>query len=107
LATSDELSSLPYSKNWNSSSDPYKRMLTNLHTAEVEDFIQKHKDEKPHELALKAGRYPELPIKYIAHQVQCYQKAKIKLPDFSSQANIIYPLGISLEQSSSEPTALY
>ncbi len=73
----------------------------------VQDFILKNENADPHQLALKAHLYPELPISLIINQIGARQKAKTKLPSFYLQKDIIYPVALSLEQCSSEQTASY
>jgi 16S rRNA G966 N2-methylase RsmD len=82
-------------------------MIDHLNKPEVQQFIQDHLQDDPAELALQSSKYPDLPIKEIAHQIKCYQNAKVKLPAFAAKKGIIYPPGVSLEQSSSEATARY
>ncbi|MGL1888815.1 MAG: hypothetical protein OCD76_20050 [Reichenbachiella sp.] len=82
-------------------------LVTQINTPEVKDFIQAHLNDDPIQLILKGTSFPRIPIKEVAHQIQCIKKAKTKLPYWASIEAIIYPPGISLEQSSSEATATY
>ncbi|MBU2915460.1 THUMP-like domain-containing protein [Reichenbachiella agariperforans] len=82
-------------------------MTEALLTPTIQQFIQEHRDDDPVQLALQARKYPDIPMQWVAHQIKCYQKAKSKIPAFAEKSIIIYPPGISLEQSSSEATAQY
>ncbi|UXP33367.1 class I SAM-dependent methyltransferase [Reichenbachiella agarivorans] len=82
-------------------------MIEELLNPAVQKFIQEHLQDDPVTLALQAARFPEIPVALVAHQIKCFQKAKSKLPEFSAEPTIIYPPGVSLEQSSSEITAQY
>ena len=70
-------------------------------------FIQEHLQQDPTSLALAAKKYPNLDIKKLAGQIQARQKLKEKLPTWSSNSEIYFPPQISLEQASSEATALF
>lgn len=73
----------------------------------IQDFILENENADLRELALKANLYPQLPIPLIISQISARKKAKVKLPAFYAQKNIIYPPQISLEQCSSEQTATF
>ncbi|PIB36924.1 hypothetical protein BFP72_16695 [Reichenbachiella sp. 5M10] len=82
-------------------------MIKALLTPAVRQFIHEHREDNPAQLALLASKYPDIPTQLVAHQVKCYQRAKVKLPTFAETDGIVYPAGVSLEQSSSEATAQY
>ena len=82
-------------------------MIEQLKRLEVQTFIKDHENDDPTALVLASAKYPDLPVKLIAGQIKARKKAKTKLPQFYQTEGIIYPQGISLEQSSSESTALY
>lgn len=82
-------------------------MIDELRRPDVRAFILAHENDDPAALALQAKKHPDLPIPLIAAQIQLRQKAKSKLPDYYQSTEIIYPLGVSLEQSSSQVTAKY
>ncbi len=63
--------------------------------------------DDPHQLALQAHRYPDLPIPAIAEQLQARRKAQPKLPEWFATEGIIFPPTLSMEQCSSEATARY
>lgn len=82
-------------------------MISQLLKEEVQEFIKDHRNDDPLQLALKAKKYPGLPIQLISQQIQSWQKAKSKLPHFAQCEGIIYPPPLSLEQSSSQFTAQF
>ncbi|MFM7021168.1 MAG: THUMP-like domain-containing protein [Aquirufa sp.] len=70
-------------------------------------FIQEHLQQDPSILALTAKKYPTLDIKKLAAQIQARQKLVDKLPTWVANPAIYFPAQISLEQASSEATALF
>jgi len=82
-------------------------LIDQLNKPEVRAFIKAHENDDPASLVLQSAQYPNLPIKLIAAQIKARKKAKSKIPEFYQQKGIIYPPGVSLEQSSSEQTAKY
>jgi 16S rRNA G966 N2-methylase RsmD len=72
-----------------------------------QSFIQQHKTKSLPEIALTLSKHPELDKNFIINQINGLQKAKKKLPDFYNNPNIIYPATISIEQCSSEQTAIF
>lgn len=74
---------------------------------DIQAFISANENTDVHELALKAHLYPDLPIPLIISQLTARKKAKVKLPSFYTQKNIIYPPQLSLEQCSSEQAAVF
>ena len=75
--------------------------------AEEIKFIQEHLQQDPSSLALTAKKYPTLDIKKLAAQVQARQKLVDKLPTWVSNPAVYFPAQLSLEQASSEETALF
>ncbi|MGB3851874.1 MAG: class I SAM-dependent methyltransferase [Tunicatimonas sp.] len=69
--------------------------------------MREHAHDDPHQLALQARRYPDLPISAIAEQLQARRKAQSKLPEWWASEGIVFPPALSLEQCSSEVTARY
>lgn len=82
-------------------------MIDQLKRPDVQAFIKAHENDDPAALVLASAKYPDLPIKLIANQIKARKKAKTKLPEFYNAEGLIYPQGVSLEQSSSEQTAKY
>ncbi len=76
-------------------------------TNEIKEFIRVHLHEDVRDLALKSALYPYIDIKFAVKQISGKQAVKTKIPLFYENENIIFPPKISLEQTSSEATALY
>lgn len=74
---------------------------------EIQKFIDDHLNDQPADLMLKAGQFPDWPMKAIVEQIIAKGKAKPKLPEWFSKENIIYPSVLSMEQCSSETTARF
>ena len=71
-----------------------------------EQFIVLNKDADVHALAL-ARVTPEIDLHYCLQQIEGRQIAQRKLPSWAKLEGITYPVRLSLEQCSSEETALY
>jgi 16S rRNA G966 N2-methylase RsmD len=82
-------------------------MIEKLAQKEVQEFILGHEHDDEKVLVLKHKTILGLPASLIAEQISARRKAKSKLPLYYTAANIIYPPGLNLEQSSSERTALF
>lgn len=78
-----------------------------MFSQETKEFIAKHRNEDTRRLALQAKRYPSIDIREAVTQIEGWQTAKEKLPAWAATEGIIYPPKISMEQCSSEATALY
>lgn len=74
---------------------------------ETKEFIAAHRNEDPRTLALQAKRYPAVDMREAVTQIEGWQSARDKLPAWAATEGIIYPPRISMEQCSSEATALY
>lgn len=72
-----------------------------------QEFIQQNLSKPLPEIALLLSKQPKLDKEFILNQINGLQKAKTKLPEFYNTLNLIYPSKLSLEQSSSEETAIY
>lgn len=72
----------------------------------IQQFIQDHFEENVSTLSFKHGTKIE-DWKNIASQLTGKKKAKAKIPTWFNTPKIIYPENISIEQCSSEQTALY
>ena len=70
-------------------------------------FIEANKNKSVSELALLLSKKPELDSPFILAQINGIQKAKNKLPEFYNNPDIVYPIKLSMEQCSSEQTAIY
>ena len=71
------------------------------------DFIRQHADEDVRQLALRGTKDPEVNLTYALEQIAGRQKARTKLPSWAANDGIVYPPHLSMEQCSSETTALY
>lgn len=71
------------------------------------DFIRQHQDDDVRQLAFLGSKYPEVNMPFALDQIRGRKMARVKLPRWASIDGIIYPPHISMEQCSSEQTALY
>jgi hypothetical protein len=74
---------------------------------EIQKFITANIGADSSKLALQKNPFPEVNWISIINQIVAKTKAKDKLPTFFKTENIIYPSKISVEQTSSEKTALF
>lgn len=70
-------------------------------------FIRAHRTEDVRQLALHAGKDIQAELPFILQQIEGWQKACTKLPLWSNTDGLLYPPHLSMEQCSSEATALY
>jgi 16S rRNA G966 N2-methylase RsmD len=82
-------------------------LLAQLLSREVQEFIFTHEKDDPSKLALKLAKEKNPLAKEIVNQIKSRQKAKDKLPSLYSTSKIVYPDYISMEQCSSEKSALF
>ena len=73
----------------------------------TQDFIRQHQDDDVRQLAFLRSKYPEVNMPFALDQIRGRKMAHAKLPRWASIDGIIYPPHISMEQCSSEQTALY
>ena len=73
----------------------------------TQDFIRQHQDEDVRQLAFLGSKYSEVDMPFALDQIRGRKMARVKLPRWASLEGIIYPPHISMEQCSSESTALY
>ena len=73
----------------------------------TQDFIRQHQDDDVRQLAFLGSKYPEVNMPFALDQIRGRKMARVKLPRWASLEGIIYPPHISMEQCSSEQTALY
>ena len=73
----------------------------------TQDFIRQHQDDDVRQLAFLGSKYPEVDMPFALDQIRGRKMARVKLPRWASLEGIIYPPHISMEQCSSEQTALY
>ena len=68
-------------------------------------FIDEHTNDDVALLSLQAARFPDVDMPFAIRQISGKQKVREKIPTFYSCRELLYPLKLSLEQSSSEITA--
>lgn len=73
----------------------------------VSEFINLHKSEDVRQLAFLAAKFPDIDLPWALDQIRGWQIARSKLPSWAEIERMIYPPHISLEQCSSESTAMY
>lgn len=78
-----------------------------LLSLEIQDFINLNINADIQKLSLQKNPFPNTDYKEILNQIETKAKSKLKLPTWFTTQNIIYPSKISVEQTSSETTALY
>ena len=71
------------------------------------EFVKKHRNDDVRTLALQAARYPDVDMREAVTQIEGWQHACAKLPEWAAVEGILYPPRISMEQCSSSATALY
>ena len=74
---------------------------------ETQQFILEHTNDDVHFLALQSHRFPQIDMSFALRQITGRQKIRNKVPYFFRNPDILYPLQLSIEQSSSELTAQY
>jgi 16S rRNA G966 N2-methylase RsmD len=78
-------------------------------SAEEKQFIREHLTDDVAQLALHADSFSGLKINFprVLRQIAGRQQTRDKIPSWYFNDDIVYPLRLSLEQSSSETTAQY
>lgn len=74
---------------------------------ETRKFIKEHLTSDTRTLALQGARHPGVEMREAITQIEGWQLAKNKLPEWAATDGLIYPPRLSMEQCSSEATALY
>ena len=70
-------------------------------------FVKQHREEDVRTLALQARRDGDVDLPWALDQIQGWQTARRKLPSWAAIDGIVYPPHLSMEQCSSEQTAIY
>lgn len=70
-------------------------------------FVKEHREDDVRALALQSRRDSEVDLPWALDQIQGWQTARRKLPSWAAIDGIVYPPHLSMEQCSSEPTAIY
>ena len=73
----------------------------------TQEFISQHLDDDIRQLALRHAGRTDIDLAYALDQIAGRQRARTKLPRWAATEGIIYPPHISMEQCSSEQTAMY
>ena len=79
----------------------------NILKPEIQDFINANIDKNINKLALQKNPFPDVEWIVLLNQIEAKAKSKLKLPTWFATENIVYPSKISVEQTSSEKTAVY
>ena len=74
---------------------------------ETREFIRTHRDDDVRDLALHAKAGDDVDLTTVLEQIDGWQRARTKLPEWAAHDDIIYPPHLSMEQCSSQTTALY
>jgi 16S rRNA G966 N2-methylase RsmD len=78
-----------------------------IHFPQIIAFVQQHAHADVQQLLLNQHKYPNIPVREAALQIQARQKAQHKLPSWFAQTMVCYPSLLSMEQCSSETTAQF
>lgn len=80
--------------------------ITELLSKQIQEFISKNRNTAVSALMLKMPSFG-IDKKWVAAQIEGFQKALGKLPKWAATENIIYPIRLSMEQCSSERTGIF
>jgi 16S rRNA G966 N2-methylase RsmD len=70
-------------------------------------FVREHLLDDPSTLLLHTSPAPDLDVRKVVRQIAARQKARTKLPDWYQREELLFPPPLSVEQGSSQATALY
>lgn len=73
----------------------------------TEQFIKEHASDNLDRLLLNASKYQGVDIAWAVHQIDARRRMSAKLPLWSAEQKLRFPVRLSLEQCSSERTARY
>ena len=73
----------------------------------LKEFILAHETDSPAELMLHRDRWPDIDMAAAVRCIRGRQTARHKLPLWYAEPGLVYPQSLSLEQCSSQATALY
>lgn len=76
-------------------------------SAETLHFIEEHACDDVRQLALQAKKFPQVDMPSAVVQIAGRQIASVKVPSWHRVPEVLYPKHLSMEQCSSEVTALY
>ncbi len=78
-----------------------------MRNEETIQFVREHREEDVRALALQARRDGDIDLSWALDQIQGWQTARRKLPAWAAIDGIVYPPHLSMEQCSSQQTAIY
>jgi len=70
-------------------------------------YVLEHREQDVRMLALQARRDGDIDLPWALDQIRGWQTARRKLPSWAATEGIVYPPHLSMEQCSSETTAIY
>lgn len=73
----------------------------------TEEFITTHLTDDPRRLALQRDRFPGVDFAFALDQIEGWQRARTKLPQWAATRGVVFPPHLAMEQCSSEATARY
>ena len=73
----------------------------------LEEFVRENRHADVSSLALRMRQFPELDAAFALQQIEGWQRAEQKLPELAATPGWLWPKRLSLEQCSSQLTALY
>lgn len=73
----------------------------------VQDFLKSNFHKNPKDIALRKSPFPSVSSSELATQLESRRKAEKKLPLWYQTPGIYFPHPLSIEQASSEETAIY
>lgn len=76
----------------------------------IDLFIREHHSDSVEQLALQRNRYKDLSddqFRWALQQIEGWQRTRDKLPEIAARIDWWYPVRLSCEQASSEPTARF
>jgi hypothetical protein len=74
---------------------------------QTQRFIRENANKDIRTLALSGSKYPDVDIPFALDQIAGRQTARKKIPRWADIDDVVYPPHLSMEQCSSEQTALY
>ena len=82
-------------------------MIEQLLKVEVQQYIKDHQNDDPFMFSLHTKKGDDFPWKEAIKQIHSLQKAKSKIPSWVTAKGIVWPVPISVEQASSELSAMF
>ncbi|MBR5469114.1 MAG: SAM-dependent methyltransferase [Paludibacteraceae bacterium] len=73
----------------------------------TEKFVEEHASDNLDRLLLNASKYPDVDVAWAVHQIDARRRMGAKLPSWVENTKLRFPIRLSMEQCSSERTAVY